>query len=88
MSYDCPDFVQDASMLLEENGYTFHERYDEETDETLYWFCWAREGTDIECGEECPDALIATASAMKHWFDNAKILTCEEEDAIAEAEAA
>ena len=88
MTYSAADFVQDATELLTQVGYSFHENYDEEAQEEVHWFSWTQKGMDIEVGEDCPDPLVATMTALRHFTNNAVILSCEQEAAIVEAEAA
>ena len=85
MSYDCPDFVDDATGLLAEAGYTFHERTEDndgQGDATVHWFAWTDGNMDVEVGEDCPDPLVATMTALRHWMQNTRILSCEEEKAL------
>ena len=88
MSYDCPDFVDDATDLLADAGYTFHNRESTEEDQglcigdTVHWFAWTDGKMDIECGEDCGDALVATIQALRHWMQNTRILSVEEESLL------
>lgn len=88
MTYSAADFVQGATELLTQVGYTLHENFDEEAQEEVHWFSWTQNNMGIEVGEDCKDPLVATMTALRHFTNNAVILSCEQEEAIVAAEAA
>lgn len=85
MSYTAPDFVDDVSSYLAEEGYRVHggtldrdgniEPQAEPSDNCdVFWFTWQATGmADCEVGENCPSELRAWMDALMHRLDNSHI---------------
>ena len=80
MATSCTDVVEMLSGLLQDKGYQIHNG-DAESGATVadesgrdWWFTWAIEGmADAEAGPTCTSCLEAEASAVRHFFANARI---------------
>ena len=61
------------TSLLGAAGYSFHQGIADDRPDLgseAWWFCWAAQGTDIECGRGCLLFDEAVTEALMHWLQN------------------